>query len=120
MEVELVKEYRFEAAHRLPEVPADHKCARLHGHSFRFEVHVTGPVDDKLGWYIDYAALDEVVKPIVKQLDHYYLNELDGLANPTSENLARWLWQRIVGGLPGLTKIVVMETCNTRCIYRGR
>ena len=124
MEVELVKEYRFEAAHRLPEVPADHKCARLHGHSFRFDVPaelvVTGPVDDKLGWYIDYAALDEVVKPIVKQLDHYYLNELDGLANPTSENLARWLWQRIVGGLPGLTKIVVMETCNTRCIYRGR
>lgn len=119
MEVELVKEYRFEAAHRLPAVPADHKCARLHGHSFRFAVHVTGPVDEALGWYVDYAALDAVVKPIVKLLDHYYLNEVDGLANPTSENLARWLWQRIAPGLPGLARIEVMETCNTRCIYRG-
>ena len=120
MEVELVKEYRFEAAHRLPEVAADHKCARLHGHSFRFEVHVIGPVDDKMGWYIDYAAFDQVVKPIVKQLDHYFLNGVEGLANPTSENLARWLWQRIVPGLPGLSTITVMETCNTRCAYRGK
>lgn len=119
MQVELVKEYRFEAAHRLPAVPAGHKCARLHGHSFRFDVHVVGPVDEAKGWYIDYADLDVVVKPIVKLLDHYYLNEVEGLANPTSENLARWLWQRIQPGLPGLAMIVVSETCNTRCVYRG-
>lgn len=120
MQVELVKEYRFEAAHRLPAVPPDHKCARLHGHSFRFEVTVEGPVDEQLGWFVDYAALDVVVKPIVKQLDHYYLNEVEGLANPTSENLARWLWQRIAPSLPGLCRIAVMETCNTRCVYRGK
>lgn len=119
MRVELVKEYRFEAAHRLPQVPPGHKCARLHGHSFKFEVHILGPVDEKTGWFIDFGDLDERVEPLVKRLDHYYLNEVEGLENPTSEVLAKWLWDRLKPGLPALHAITLYETCDARCIYRG-
>jgi 6-pyruvoyltetrahydropterin/6-carboxytetrahydropterin synthase len=119
MQVELIKEYRFEAAHRLPEVPAGHKCARLHGHSFKFEVHVTGPVDPRTGWFIDYGDLDEVVMPLVQRLDHYYLNEVEGLANPTSEVLAKWLWDRIKPKIAQLSAVTLYETCDARCVYRG-
>jgi 6-pyruvoyltetrahydropterin/6-carboxytetrahydropterin synthase len=119
MIVELVKEYRFEAAHRLPQVPPGHKCARLHGHSFRFEVTVRGPVDGATGWFVDYAELDDAVTPLLARLDHFYLNEVDGLDNPTSELLARWLWERIHPRLPSLSAITVAETCDAKCIYRG-
>jgi 6-pyruvoyltetrahydropterin/6-carboxytetrahydropterin synthase len=119
MNVELVKMFHFEAAHRLPEVPPGHKCARLHGHSFRFEVAVRGPVDERSGWYIDYAGIDEAVRPLLERLDHHYLNEVEGLGNPTSENLARWLWQRLHPQLAGLSSVTIAETCDTRCIYRG-
>lgn len=119
MMVELVKEYRFEAAHRLPNVPAGHKCARLHGHSFCFEVQVRGPVDARTGWFIDYGVLDEVVRPLVQRLDHTNLNEIEGLANPTSEVLARWLFDRIRTEVPALVAITLYETADARCIYRG-
>jgi 6-pyruvoyltetrahydropterin/6-carboxytetrahydropterin synthase len=119
MNVELVKEYRFEAAHRLPNVPPEHKCARLHGHSFRFEIHIAGPVDSRSGWFIDYGVLDEVVQPLVAQLDHYYLNEIDGLENPTSEILSKWLFDRIREKIPSLEAITLYETCDAKCIYRG-
>ncbi len=119
MVVELVKEFRFEAAHRLPKVPAGHKCARLHGHSFRFEVRVRGAVDASVGWFVDYAVIDAAVGPLVEQLDHFYLNEVEGLENPTSENLAGWLWRRLRERLPGLCAIAVAETCDARCEYRG-
>ena len=119
MNVELVKEYRFEAAHRLPEVAPGHKCARLHGHSFKFEIHVAGPVDERTGWFIDYGVLDDVVMPLVARLDHYYLNEVEGLANPTSEVLARWLYERIKPKIAALVAVTLYETCDARCIYRG-
>lgn len=119
MKVELVREYRFEAAHRLPRVPAGHKCARLHGHSFKFEIHVVGPVDDKSGWLIDYGEMDERVEPILRALDHYYLNEVEGLENPTSELLARFIWERLKPSLPELRAVTLHETCDARCIYRG-
>jgi 6-pyruvoyltetrahydropterin/6-carboxytetrahydropterin synthase len=119
MKVELVKEYRFEAAHRLPHVPAGHKCARLHGHSFKIELCVAGPVDAKTGWFVDYARIDEVFEPIRQRLDHYYLNEIEGLENPTSEHLARWVWQRVKASVPELSAVIVHETCDARCIYRG-
>ena len=90
MIVELVKEFRFESAHRLPNVPEDHKCARLHGHSYRVEVHVSGPVDPGTGWVMDFGDLGAACAPVRDQLDHYYLNEIPGLENPTSEVLARW------------------------------
>jgi 6-pyruvoyltetrahydropterin/6-carboxytetrahydropterin synthase len=117
--MEIFKEFGFEAAHRLPNVPPAHKCARLHGHSFRVEVHVRGELDPHLGWVMDFADLKSAVKPVINQLDHYYLNEIPGLENPTSEVLARWLWARLQPGLPTLTRIVVRETCTSGCTYRG-
>ena len=119
MNVELVREYRFEAAHRLPHVPAGHKCARLHGHSFKIELCLYGPVDPHTGWFIDFGRVDELVEPLRERLDHHYLNEIEGLENPTSEILARWVWDRLRPRLPELTCVVVFETCDARCIYRG-
>jgi 6-pyruvoyltetrahydropterin/6-carboxytetrahydropterin synthase len=117
--VEIFKEFTFEAAHRLPEVPADHKCARLHGHSFRVAVHVAGPVDPGAGWVRDFADIGDAMAPVLHRLDHHYLNEVDGLANPTSENLARWIWDQLAGAFPDLCEVVVRETCTSGCIYRG-
>jgi 6-pyruvoyltetrahydropterin/6-carboxytetrahydropterin synthase len=117
--VEIFKEFTFEAAHRLPNVPAGHKCARLHGHSFRVELHVTGPVDGRAGWIRDFADLSAAMRPVLEQLDHYYLNEIDGLANPTSEVLAQWIWGRVCPALPELSQVVVRETCTSGCVYRG-
>jgi 6-pyruvoyltetrahydropterin/6-carboxytetrahydropterin synthase len=117
--VRLVKEYRFEAAHRLPNVPEGHKCQRLHGHSFKIEISISGPVDESTGWFIDYGDLDTVWAPLYDTLDHHYLNEVPGLENPTSEHLAHWLWQRIKPQLPPLSRITVFETCDARCEYEG-
>ncbi|HET7231243.1 MAG TPA: 6-carboxytetrahydropterin synthase QueD [Longimicrobium sp.] len=117
--MEIFKEFGFEAAHRLPNVPAGHKCARLHGHSFRVQVHVRGDLDPHLGWVMDFADLKAAVKPVIDQLDHYYLNEIAGLENPTSEVLARWLWARLQPELPSLARIVVRETCTSGCAYQG-
>jgi 6-pyruvoyltetrahydropterin/6-carboxytetrahydropterin synthase len=119
MRVELIKEYRFEAAHRLPNVPAGHKCARLHGHSFKVELGLLGPVDERTGWFIDFGRIDDLFKPLWEQLDHNYLNDLPGLENPTSENLARWVWDRLKPTLPELDQVILFETCDARCIYRG-
>lgn len=117
--MELFKVFSIEAAHRLPNVPPGHKCARLHGHSFRVEIYISGPVGDETGWVMDFADLKAAFKPLYLQLDHNYLNEIEGLENPTSENLARWIWQRLKPTLPELSKIVVCETCTSGCIYRG-
>lgn len=113
------KEFTIEAAHRLPNVRQGHKCARLHGHSFRVEVHVQGPVDEEAGWVVDFADIKKAFKPLFEQLDHHYLNEIEGLSNPTSENLAKWVWTRLRPGLPILSKVVVRETCNAGCVYQG-
>jgi 6-pyruvoyltetrahydropterin/6-carboxytetrahydropterin synthase len=117
--VDIFREFTFEAAHRLPNVPPAHKCARLHGHSFRVEVHVSGAVDGETGWVMDFADLKQAVVPVVGQLDHCYLNEIEGLSNPTSEVLAVWIWQRLKPSLPALSKIVIRETCTSGCVYRG-
>lgn len=119
MIVVLVKEFSFEAAHSLPNVPADHKCARLHGHSFRCEVAVRGEVDSRTGWFIDYAEISEAFEPLRLMLDHYYLNEVDGLNNPTSENIASWVWVGLKGKLRGLYRVTISETCTARCDYFG-
>ena len=117
MKVELSRDFTFEAAHRLPETPEGHKCRRLHGHSFKVTLTVKGDVDPDSGWLIDFADLEEAWQPMHERLDHYYLNEVEGLSNPTSENLARWIWERIE--LPLLHSITIHETCTTRCTYRG-
>jgi 6-pyruvoyltetrahydropterin/6-carboxytetrahydropterin synthase len=117
--MDVFKEFTFEAAHRLPNVPSSHKCARLHGHSFRVEIHVRGSVGDSSGWVMDFADLKTAFQPLYDQLDHNYLNEIEGLSNPTSENLARWIWRRLRPSLPGLCQVTVRETCTAGCIYRG-
>ena len=117
--MEIFKEFTFEAAHRLPNVPPGHKCARLHGHSFAVEIHVRGPEDAMLGWVMDFGDIKAAFQPLLERLDHYYLNEIEGLENPTSEHIARWIWQRLVSEIPNLSQIVVRETCTSGCIYRG-
>jgi 6-pyruvoyltetrahydropterin/6-carboxytetrahydropterin synthase len=120
MRVELTKEYRFEAAHRLPMVPEAHKCARVHGHSYTIEVSLAGEVDPALGWLVDFGDISAVVEPLLKrELDHRTLNDVPGLENPTSEILAAWLWKRLSPLVPHLSAITVHETCTARCIYRG-
>ena len=121
MRVELTRDFRFESAHRLPMVPADHKCFRMHGHSYRIGVTVEGEVDPKLGWLIDFGEIAARVEPILKQeLDHRVLNDVPGLENPTAENLAEWLWKRLASIVPHLSAITVHETCAARCVHRGR
>jgi 6-pyruvoyltetrahydropterin/6-carboxytetrahydropterin synthase len=119
MRIELVKEFTFEAAHLLPRLPKGHKCRRLHGHSFRVEIHIEGECDPKLGWLMDYAEIGKAFDPLHKKLDHHYLNEVPGLKNPTSENLARWIWDRLEPKLPLLSSVVICETCNARAVYHG-
>jgi 6-pyruvoyltetrahydropterin/6-carboxytetrahydropterin synthase len=119
MTVEIFKEFTFEAAHRLPNVPPGHKCARLHGHSFSVSVHVVGPVGDETGWVRDFADLACAMQPVLHQLDHNYLNEIEGLENPTSEILARWIWHRVHPAMADLSHVVVRETCTSGCVYRG-
>jgi 6-pyruvoyltetrahydropterin/6-carboxytetrahydropterin synthase len=118
--MQLHKIFQIEAAHRLPNVPEGHKCARMHGHSFRVEIHVEGPVDPKFGWVMDYADIKAAFKPLYDRLDHYCLNDVEGLSNPTSENLAAWIWDRLKPNLPLLSKVVVHETCTAGCSYSGR
>ncbi|MAE67644.1 MAG: 6-carboxytetrahydropterin synthase QueD [Phycisphaeraceae bacterium] len=117
--MEIYKEFTFEAAHRLPNVPPGHKCGRLHGHSFKAIVHVSGPIGDDSGWVMDFADIKRLFEPIRDQLDHHYLNEIEGLENPTSEIIARWIWQRLRADLANLSSVVVNETCTSGCIYRG-
>lgn len=119
MRIELRKTFQFEAAHLLPHLPESHKCRRLHGHSFQAEVVVAGECDPKLGWLIDYADIAEAFAPLHRQLDHRYLNEVPGLENPTSENIALWIWNRLKPRLPLLAEVTVAETCTARCVYRG-
>lgn len=116
---EIFKEFTFEAAHVLPNVPDGHKCGRLHGHSFRVALHVRGLVEPESGWLMDFAELNEQFEPFHRQLDHHYLNEIEGLENPTSENIARWIWDRLKPIVPQLSQVVVQETCTSGAIYRG-
>ena len=118
--MEIYKEFSFEAAHRLPNVPEGHKCARLHGHSFHVRIYVSGEVDSHSGWVMDFTDIKQAFNPIYKQLDHYYLNDIPGLENPTSENLCRWIWNKLKPELPALSKIEIRETCTSGCIYDGR
>jgi 6-pyruvoyltetrahydropterin/6-carboxytetrahydropterin synthase len=119
MKMELRKSFQFEAAHLLPYLPKAHKCRRLHGHSFKVEVVVTGECDARLGWLMDYADISAAFKPIWGKLDHNYLNKISGLENPTSEIVAIWIWKKLKPKLPLLVEVVVAETCTARAVYRG-
>ena len=112
---EISREFTFEAAHRLPHVPPGHKCSRVHGHSYRVEVTLRGPVDPQFGWVVDFAELTAAWQPLQAQLDHRLLNEVPGLENPTSELLAAWVFERV--SIPGVqvSKVRVCETCTSAC-----
>lgn len=116
--MEIWKEFRFEAAHRLPGVAPDHKCARLHGHSFRVEVRIEGPVDPVTGMVRDFAEITHAFARLHDALDHRYLNDVPGLENPTSENLTSWIWRQLDVTLPGLCEVTVRETCTSGCVMR--
>ena len=119
MIAEIYKEFHFEAAHHLPFVPTGHKCARLHGHSFQLRIAVRGAVDQQTGWVLDFADIKQQFAPLHEQLDHRYLNEIEGLENPTSEHIAQWIWTRLKVTLPNLSAVEIRETCTSGCIYRG-
>ena len=119
MRAELVKTFRFEAAHRLPNAPEGHKCRRVHGHNFRVDVHVAGPVDPRTGWVMDFGEIKRVVEPVLGELDHRMLNDVLGVENVTSEALARHVWDRVKPCLPQLSAVTVWESDDSRCIYRG-
>ena len=117
--MEIYKEFTFDSAHRLSRVPDEHKCGQPHGHTFRVALHVSGPVDPERGWVQDFGDIKAAFAPVLEQLDHHYLNEIEGLENPTSELMARWIWRRMKPRLPLLSKVVVHETATSGCIYRG-
>jgi 6-pyruvoyltetrahydropterin/6-carboxytetrahydropterin synthase len=117
--MQIFNRFSLEAARRLSQLPAEHPCSRLHGHSFLIEVHVSGPLDADLGWVLDFADIQRAWQPVHAALDHRCLNDVAGLENPTSEHLAQWIWRQLQPELPGLSKIVVMETPTSGCIYRG-
>ncbi|HET7663322.1 MAG TPA: 6-carboxytetrahydropterin synthase QueD [Rhodanobacteraceae bacterium] len=117
--MDIYKQFTIEAAHRLPNVPEGHKCARLHGHSFGIEIRVSGEPDPVTGWVMDFAEVKAAFAPIFERLDHHYLNDVEGLENPTSEVLARWIWRQLGPHLPGLSEVTVRETCTAGAICRG-
>ena len=117
--MEIWKEFTFDAAHVLPNVPEGHKCRRLHGHTYRVRIYVSGEPDDRVGWVMDFGDIKAAFEPILDRLDHYYLNDIEGLENPTAEVLARWIWQRLEPRLLMLSQIEIHETCTTGCSYAG-
>lgn len=117
--LEIFKVFKFDAAHYLPCVPSTHKCSNLHGHSFRVEIHVRENIDPQMGWIMDFADISSACEPVLALLDHKILNDIEGLQNPTSENLCLWLWLRLKPVLPKLSKIVVQESPESGCVYRG-
>ncbi len=117
--MKIYKDFSIEAAHRLPNVPEGHKCRRLHGHSFLVRIEVEGALGNDSGWVMDFSDIKTAFQPIYDKLDHHYLNDIEGLENPTSENLARWIWQRLKPSLPLLSRIEIKETCTSGCIYEG-
>ncbi|HEY3278437.1 MAG TPA: 6-carboxytetrahydropterin synthase QueD [Syntrophorhabdaceae bacterium] len=115
----IFKSFTLDMAHRLPNVPAGHKCGNIHGHTFTVKIYVRGPIHEQFGWIMDFADLAAAFEPLRAQLDHCYLNDIEGLENPTSEHLAKWIWDRLKPSLPILCKIVVQESPHSGCIYSG-
>lgn len=116
----ITKNFTFEAAQTLPNVPSSHKCTKMHGHSFKIEISIEGSVDPHTGWIYDHGLISKAMNPLLELLDHSYLNEIEGLENPTIENMCGWFWKKLTPHLPGLCKIVIHETPSARCSYRGK
>lgn len=117
MKFELKQHFQIESARFLPHLPKEHPCSRMHGHSFKIILTLVGDLDPKIGWVIDYNDIQAAMKPLLEQIDHRVLNEVEGLENPTSELLAVWLYERARKVLPELTKVTIAETPLTECSY---
>jgi 6-pyruvoyltetrahydropterin/6-carboxytetrahydropterin synthase len=111
-------EYSIDAAHFLPNVPEGHKCGRMHGHRYDIRLEVSGCQQESTGWIIDYALIKAIVDPIIMGLDHQTLNEIEGLENPTCEEIVYWIKSKVRGHLPGLTMLEVRETDRSGCVWR--
>ena len=117
--MDIFKTFSIEAARSLPNLMDGHPCKKVHGHSFKIRINVSGNVDEQTGFVMDFGDIDALFKPIYDMLDHSYLNDIEGLENPSSENLCRWIWERLTPSLPGLSQIEIKETDTTGCIYKG-
>jgi len=117
--MDIFKTFSIEAARSLPNLTDGHPCKKVHGHSFKIRINVSGNVDKQTGFVMDFSDIDALFKPIYDMLDHSYLNDIEGLENPSSENLCRWIWERLTPSLPGLSQIEIKETDTTGCIYKG-
>ena len=110
----------FDAAHRMPNFPPDHPNAWLHGHSYTGDVVIEGPVDQLSGFVMDHGKLDAIVNKVAGELEHRYLNEIEGMGLPTSENICRWMWQKLKPELPLLVEIAMRRESRGICVtYRG-
>ena len=117
--MEIFRDFVFDAAHRLDNLPEGHKCARVHGHTYRLTVHLAGPVGEQSGWILDFAEIKRRVEPVLSLIDHRMLNEVEGLEQPTVERIAMWLWERLSGPLPELVRITLREGVSSGCVYEG-
>ncbi|MDQ0392679.1 6-carboxytetrahydropterin synthase QueD [Labrys monachus] len=117
--MKITQAFTFEAAHRLPNVPPTHRCSRMHGHSYRVELCLQGPVDPHTGFVVDFFDVEAAFGPLLARLDHHCLNEIEGLANPTAENIAVWIWDRVKPLLPAVAAVRVYETAQCWAEYEG-
>ena len=117
--MEIYKEFSFDSAHFLPNVPEGHKCKNMHGHTYRLRVYVEGTPDPHLGWIMDFKDLKDALSGVIDLLDHKLINDIPGLENPTAENITIWIWKQVQPLLPQLSKIELYETPTTGVIYRG-
>jgi 6-pyruvoyltetrahydropterin/6-carboxytetrahydropterin synthase len=117
--MEIYKEFAFDSAHFLPNVPEGHKCRNMHGHTYHLRVYIQGEPDEQYGWIIDFKELKDMIMPLIDLLDHTLLNNIKGLENPTAENITRWFWQHAKPLIPALSRIELKETPTTGVIYSG-
>ncbi len=117
--LEVFREFTFDAAHRLENLPEGHKCARMHGHTYRLRVHVGGSIDERVGWIVDFAEVKRLTNEVIGELDHRVLNEVQGLEQPTTERIVVWIWDRLRERLPGLARLELWENANSGVAYSG-
>jgi 6-pyruvoyltetrahydropterin/6-carboxytetrahydropterin synthase len=116
----IFKQFTFDAAHFLPNVPDGHKCKEIHGHTYHLTIFIEGELDPHLGWVMDFAELKNVIEPLVKHVDHKFINNLEGFENPTCENMVLWFWNQIKPKVPQLCKIELKETPTSGAVYEGK
>ena len=116
----IFKNFHFDSAHFLPNVPDEHKCKEIHGHTYRMTLYFEGELDEQFGWVIDFAEIKKVVNPVIKSIDHKLLNDIEGLENPTCEVIAIWLWNKIKPKIPLLIRIELFETLTSGVVYEGK